>query len=66
MSRTSQAMADGQPKFTWMVEEIESNEGRYKCTCENYPQVFAFGDTEQQAIRLANSVMEQKVDRAEI
>ena len=68
MSRKSSAFADGQPKFTWKVEKVEhpNQEGPYKCTCENHPSIYAFGQTESQAIRLANSVMEQAVDKAEI
>lgn len=68
MSRKSSAMADGQSKFTWKVEEVEhpNQEGRFRAICENYPEIYAFGETEQQAIRLANTKMEQSVDKAEI
>lgn len=68
MSRKSSAFADGQPKFTWIVEKVAhpNQEGAFKATCENHPSIFAFGKTESQAIRLANSAMEQAVDKAEI
>lgn len=68
MSRKSQAYADGTSKFTWTVTEVEhpNQEGRYKCSCDNFPEIYAFGETESQAIRLANSAMETAVDKAEV
>lgn len=68
MSRKSQAMSDGQPKFTIVVERVAhpNQEGPYKATCENYPHISEFGHTEQQAIRLLNSTLETAVDKAEI
>lgn len=55
--------------FSWKVEAIESpadGEGRFKVTCRNAPGVFAFGDTEQQAIRAANARMEAAVDSDQV
>lgn len=71
MSRRSQAFATGQPAFSWKVERIEQhatdpNAGRFKCTCKNRPDVFAFGDSEELAIRAANRAMETAVDKAEV
>lgn len=61
-------MADGISKFTWTVTKVEhpNQEGPYKCTCDNHPSIYAFGETEQQAIRLANTEMEKAVDKAEV
>lgn len=71
MSRKSQAMSGGQPAFSWRVERVEqptaaSAAGRFKCTCKNDPRVFAFGDTEEKAIRAANRAMETAVDGATV
>ena len=60
MSRKSTAFADGQPAFSWMVEKLEDN--RYKCTCESDPEVFAFGNDEQTAIRDASKAMTVKLE----
>lgn len=68
MSRKSAAFGEGISKFTWTVTKVEhpNQEGAYKAQCDNFPQIYAFGDSESQAIRLANSAMEIAVDRAEI
>lgn len=68
MSRKSSAMADGQPKFTVKVERVENpnQHGSWKATCENYPDIYEFGYSEQQAIRLLNTKLEVAVDKAEI
>lgn len=66
MSRKSQAFAQGQPVFSWRIEEIRerdaAGEGRYKVTCKNVPEVFAFGDTEQQAFRAAQAALTARVE----
>ncbi len=68
MSRKSSAYGGGNPKFTWRVEKVEhpNQEGAFKATCETHPEIYAYGDSETQAIRLANTRMEQAVDKAEI
>ena len=66
MSRKSQSFAQGQSKFTWEINKVDTEEGRFKATCINYPQVVGFGDSEGEAMRNANSAMETAVDKAEI
>lgn len=68
MSRKSSAYADGNPKFTVRVEKVAhpNQEGSYKAICENHTSLFEFGHTEQQAIRLLNSRLEEAVDKAEV
>ncbi len=66
----SQAFAEGQPAFSWRVEKIEEgpslSEGRYKVTCKNYPHVFAFGNSEQEAMRAATRAIEAAAEKAEL
>lgn len=68
MSRKSQAYADGTSKFTLKVEQVAhpNQEGSYKAYCESHPNIYAFGQSEQQAIRLLNTALEIAVDKAEI
>ena len=66
----SQAFAEGQPAFSWRIERIAEQDangaGRYKATCKNYPQIFAFGDTEQDAMRAAVKVIDAASEKAEL
>ena len=70
MSHRSQAFATGVPKFTWRLERIQQQtaavDGRYKCTCENHPAVFAFGDTEQEAMLNAQAAIESAAERVDL
>lgn len=63
MSRASQAFAFGVPKFTWELERVED---RYRCRCENHPQVEGWGDTEQEAIQQAVLAIRDAAEKAEI
>lgn len=66
MSRRSTAFADGQWAFSWNIEEVKerdaNGDGRYKASCRNLPDVFAFGDTEQLALQRAQKVLEVRVE----
>lgn len=70
MSRRSQAFAEGQPAFTWRLERIAggppSADGRYKCTCENHPSIFAFGNTEQEAMQAARERITEAAETANL
>lgn len=70
MSRRSQAFATGVPAFTWRLERLEQQtaqaDGRFKCTCENHPAVFAFGNTEQEALLNAQAAIEVAADRVDL
>lgn len=69
MSRRSQAFSQGQPVFSWRIERVEQDNlghaTRFKASCRNHPTVFAFGDTEELALRAANHAMETAVDKVE-
>lgn len=66
----SQAFAQGQPKFSWRIERIEANElvneGRFKATCKNQPEIFAFGDSEQRALLAAQRALDAAVEQGKI
>lgn len=70
MSRQSQAMATGQPAFSWRVERIETDAygrpTRYVATCRNHPAVKAFGDTEEAAIRAATKAITAAAEQADL
>lgn len=66
MSRSSQSFAQGQPKFSWEINKVDAEEGKFRAVCLNHPQIVGFGKSEQEAMLNAREAMETAVDRAEI
>lgn len=66
MSRKSQAFADGQVAFSWKLEAVEAEGARFKATCKNKPDVFAFGDTEQQALKAAEKKLTVAIESGDM
>lgn len=62
MSRKSHAFADGTPKFSWRIKQIDTPRGRYVCECVTHPDIVGFGDSEQLAMLAAKRAMEKAVD----
>ena len=69
MNRSTQ-FAQGTQKFSWRIEEIRERdaaaEGRYKATAKTLPDVFAFGNTEQEALRAAQRKLDERIETASV
>jgi predicted RNase H-like HicB family nuclease len=63
MSRKSSHFSNEPQKVTWAIERIE--DGRYKAQAENF-DVFAFGDSEQEAMINAKEKMDTVIRNGEV
>ena len=65
MSRRAHYGGDSQPAFSWRIRAIGDARGRFIAECKSRPAIYAFGDTEQIAMRRATEAMDLALRRGD-